>query len=107
MAGGIRGRQISDRKILASEPLDGAPFEEGSTGPDVRLVAGAEDFARGNGFLLKGPAEYATAAEARAQHIAAAYDAMPHAPGDPEVAAAYEDMIAQPIGQYEALIDTE
>jgi hypothetical protein len=42
MARGTGRRQVSARKIRASEPLDGAPFKQGATGQDVRLVAVAE-----------------------------------------------------------------
>jgi hypothetical protein len=84
-------------------PLPGAPAVEGATGPDPRLVAVAEQYARGNGIDLRRQAAYAEVDVARAERIAAAYEAMPHAPNDPKVKAAYEDLIRQTLAQYLAL----
>lgn len=44
--------------------------------------------------------------KARAARIAAAYDAMPHTPQDPEVKAAYEAMVKETLAQYEAMLET-
>ncbi|MFB9068283.1 hypothetical protein [Pseudofulvimonas gallinarii] len=43
--------------------------------------------------------------EARAARIAAAYDAMEHAPQDRKVKAAYADLIKQTRAQYDALVE--
>lgn len=84
-------------------PLEGAPIVEGATGPDPRLVAVAEQYARDNGIDLKRQAVYVDVDPERARRIAAAYEAMPHAPQDPAVKEAYENLIRQTIAQYRAL----
>lgn len=84
-------------------PLEGAPVVEGATGPDPRLVAVAEQYARDNGIDLKRQAVYVDVDPERARRIAAAYEAMPHAPQDPAVKEAYENLIRQTIAQYRAL----
>lgn len=84
-------------------PLKGAPTVDGASGPDPRVVAAAEDYARSVGIDLKRQAVFAQVDEALATRIAAAYDAMPHTPNDPAVRAAYNDMVAQTVNQYRAL----
>lgn len=84
-------------------PLEGAPVVEGATGPDPRLVAVAEQYARDNGIDLKRQAVYVDVDPERARRIAAAYEAMPHAPQDPAVKEAYENLIRQTLAQYRAL----
>jgi hypothetical protein len=84
-------------------PLQGAPRVEGATGPDAGLNAVAEDYARSIGLDLRRQAAYASIDEDRAQRIAAAYEAMPHAPSDPKVKEAYANLITQTIAQYRAL----
>jgi GNAT superfamily N-acetyltransferase len=117
---GSRGRGIGgaqDRQVQASERADaqavqglsptdalpGAPTVQGFTGPDPRLVAVAEQYARDNGITLRRQAEYAQVDPERAARIAAAYEAMPHAPQDLRVKAAYKELIAQTLAQYRAL----
>jgi len=84
-------------------PLEGAPNVAGATGPDPRLVAVAEQYARDNGIDLRRQGEYAKVDPERAARIAAAYDAMVHAPQDPAVREAYENLIRQTMAQYRAL----
>ena len=84
-------------------PLEGAPIIEGATGPDPRLVAVAEQYARDNGIDLKRQAVYVDVDPERARRIAAAYEAMPHTPQDPAVKEAYENLIRQTLAQYRAL----
>ena len=84
-------------------PLPGAPVIRGATGPDPRLVEVAERYARDNGITLGRQAEYVKVDPQRAARIAAAYEAMPHAPQDPKVKEAYENLIQQTIAQYRAL----
>jgi hypothetical protein len=112
---GLGGAQ--DRQVQASERADaqavqglsptdalpGAPTVQGFTGPDPRLVAVAEQYARDNGITLRRQAEYAQVDPERAARIAAAYEAMPHAPQDLRVKAAYKELIAQTLAQYRAL----
>lgn len=87
----------------ATAPLDGAPRVEGATGPDPRIVAVAEQYARENGIPLARQASYAKVDPALAARIADAYEAMPHAPQDPAVREAYENLVRQTVAQYQAL----
>ncbi|WOB06453.1 LPD38 domain-containing protein [Piscinibacter gummiphilus] len=84
-------------------PLAGAPSVAGAAGPDARLVEVAESYARANGIELRRQAEYVDVDPERAARIAAAYEAMPHAPQDPKVREAYENLIRQTVAQYRAL----
>jgi hypothetical protein len=99
----IAGDRGGVRAIGATTPLEGAPVVAGATGPDPRIVAVAERYAQANGINLRRQAYYATVDEDRAQRIAAAYDAMPHAPTDPAVVEAYQNLIDQTLAQYRAL----
>jgi hypothetical protein len=84
-------------------PLAGAPQVKGASGPDARLVAVAEQYARDNGIDLRRQAKYVKVDPARAERIADAYEAMSHAPNDPKVRAAYNELIRQTVAQYRAL----
>lgn len=85
-------------------PLEGAPSVPGFSGPDPRLVAVAEQYARDNGIDLRRQSEYVEVDPARAKRIADAYEAMQHTPNDPVVREAYENLIAQTRAQYDALV---
>jgi hypothetical protein len=63
----------------------------------------AEKYASDNGITLRRQAEYVDVDPERATRIADAYAAMPHAPNDPKVKAAYANLIKQTIAQYKAL----
>jgi hypothetical protein len=95
--GGGRG----DR--AGSAPLPGTPVIQGATGSDPRIVAVAEQYARDNGIDLKRQAEYVQVDPKRAARIAAVYEAMVHAPQDPKVKEAYDNLIRQTTAQYRAL----
>jgi hypothetical protein len=84
-------------------PLEGAPTVEGATGPDARLVAVAEQYALEAGIDLKRQGAFVQVDEDRARRIAAAYEEMQHAPNDPMVKEAYEDLARQTLAQYLAL----
>jgi len=84
-------------------PLEGAPLVEGATGPDARLVAVAEQYALEAGIDLKRQGAFVQVDEDRARRIAAAYEEMQHAPNDPRVKEAYEDLARQTLAQYLAL----
>jgi hypothetical protein len=85
-------------------PLPGAPTVQGASGPDARLVEVAERYAAANGITLRRQAEFVEVDPERAARIAQAYEAMPHAPQDPLVKAAYADLIRQTRAQYDALV---
>jgi hypothetical protein len=108
--GGAQDRQVqaperatSQEAISANEPLLGAPRIQGFTGPDPRLVAVAEQYARDNGITLRRQAEYVQIDPERASRIAQAYEDMPHSPNDLRVKAAYKELIKQTVAQYRAL----
>jgi len=84
-------------------PLEGAPNIQGASGPDPRIVAVAEQYARDNGIDLKRQAEYVQVDPVRAKRIANAYEVMRHAPNDPKVKEAYSNLIKQTTAQYRAL----
>jgi len=90
--------------VRSLAPLEGAPSIKGASGPDPNLIAVAESYARDRGIDLKRQAYYASVDEDRARRIAAAYEAMPHAPNDPVVKEAYENLISQLRDQYDALV---
>lgn len=98
-------RDGGGQRLAAEEPLPGAPRVAGATGPDPRLVAVAEAYAQRVGIDYRRQAEYVQVDEQRAARIAAAYDAMEHAPQDPKVKAAFQDLIRQTRLQYDALAD--
>ena len=101
------GQQTGDRggrdQGGSLAPLEGSPAIVGATGPDARLVAVAEQYARDNGIELRRQAEYVAVDPERATRIAAAYEAMQHAPNDPAVKEAYADLLRQTTAQYLAL----
>lgn len=114
-ARGAAGRQADDGGAPASERavregqqealsrLPGYPTTPAHQGPDARLVAVAEQYARDAGIKLTRQSRYAEVDVDRAQRIAKAYDAMPHAPQDPAVREAYENLVRQTVAQYRAL----
>lgn len=113
------GGQGRDRRLASGadapqvgklSPLPGAPtvdpVKAGTTaGPAPHLVSVAEKYARDNGIDLQRQAEFVQVDEERARRIADAYAAMPHAPQDPQVKEAYENLIRQTTAQYKALED--
>ena len=112
---GSRGQEVgsaADRALEASEraasqealsPLPGAPVVKGAAGPDPRLVAVAERYARDNGIELRRQAEYVKADPERGKRIADAYASMAHDPQNPRVKEAYQNLIQQTRAQYDAL----
>lgn len=98
---GDRGGRYSSGSLA---PLEGAPTVAGAAGPDPRLVSVAEQYARDNGIDLRRQAEFAEVDPDRATRIAQAYAEMRHAPNDPKVKEAYDDLIRQTRAQYDALV---
>lgn len=98
---GDRGRRYSGGGLA---PLEGAPVVQGATGPDPRIVAVAEQYARDNGIDFRRQSEYAQVDPERGARIAQAYQDMAHAPQDPAVREAYADLIRQTRAQYDALV---
>ena len=86
-----------------SSPLPEAPRVKGFYGPDPRLVGVAKKYAQENGIDLRRQAEYVDVDPDRASRIADAYAAMKHAPQDPVVKEAYQNLIRQTVAQFKAL----
>lgn len=86
-------------------PLAGAPIISGATGPDPRIVQVAEDYAKQYEIPYRRQAVYAEIDEDFSKLVADAYEAMPHAPRDPKVKEAYQDLMRQTRNQYDALVD--
>lgn len=87
-------------------PAELAPLpklETGLTGPIPAVVLAAHDYAKKVGLPVRRQAEYVRVDPARAERIAAAYEAMQHAPQDPMVQAAYGAMANETIAQYKAV----
>ena len=93
------------QEVRGLAPLEGAPRVQGASGPDLRLVRVAEDYARSIGIELKRQAEYVKADPERGARIAQEYEKMAHAPNDPKVREAYQNLIDQTVAQYKALRD--
>lgn len=88
------------------DPLPGAPNVPGIHGPIPGLVDAAERYAKENNITLLRQGEFVEVDENRARRIADAYEQMPHAPNDPRVKEAYDDLIRQTIAQYETLVNS-
>jgi len=93
---GNRGASETGRSLapLAGSPNGGSAF--GAEGPDPRLHAAAADYAASIGRQLKRRGEYVKINAARARRIAAAYEAMEHAPDDPTPRRCANDWTATP-----------
>lgn len=100
---GAAAGQNEAPKRTVSGALAGAPSVPGYNGPDPRVVAVAEQYARDNGIDLKRQSEYAKIDPERAKRIADAYAAMENQPQDPAVKEAYQNLIQQTTAQYKAL----
>jgi hypothetical protein len=99
-----RDRGTGDRSGGLS-PLSGTPKVSGATGPDPRLNAVAEKYARDNGIDLYRQAEYVKIDRDLSTRLSDAYQDMLDDPSNPVVREAYENMIDQTTAQYKALVD--
>lgn len=102
-----RGAGSQDGQNSELDSLPGAPTADKvgiAAGPDPRLVEVAAAYARSIGITLRRQSEYVQVDEERARRIAQAYEAMPHAPQDPIVKEAYQNLIRQTRAQYDALV---
>lgn len=92
----------------ADGTLRGLPRKIGSYTASVFTKAQdvAQAYMKKAGLEYRPPYTYAKVDPARAARIADAYDAMVHAPNDPEVRAAYDAMIVETKAQYQAMLDS-
>lgn len=86
------------------ERLPGLP--PGSPGPNQGIVDAAKAYLDARGLPYRRQAFHVYADPERGKRIADAYEAMPHAPNDPEVKAAYAALIEETKAQYQAVLDT-
>lgn len=90
------------------KPLDGYPVNRGvgsAWGPNPHINDVARKYAESIGIDPPRQTKYAEVDPERASRIASAYDEMKHAPDDPVVKEAYENLIRQTTDQYKALTD--
>lgn len=108
--GGEVGPVLGDLASLIKQyaPLKDMPSKATIPGVgtlDVGPHQGARDAAaaymKEAGLPYHPPSTYAKVDPDRAARIAAAYDAMPHAPDDPAVKASYDAMIKETLAQYQ------
>jgi len=99
-----RDRERRDQ-VRGFTALAGAPNVSGATGPDPSLVKVAEDYAKKYKIPYRRQASYVEIDEDFASLVAQAYDAMAHAPQNPKVKEAYQDLNRQTRDQYDALVD--
>lgn len=71
--------------------------------PIPEIVAAQRDYMRRAGIDADVPQSFPPMDKARAARIAAAYDEAGHTPNDPKTAAAYQALIDETLGQYDAL----
>lgn len=115
---GIRGSDVEVALDSRPQPRDrgtdlaGLPAEVKVDGRLIRFggYKPAQDAARAYtqkaGIDYQPPTTYAKVDPARAKRIADAFEAMPHAPNDPEVKAAYRALVDETAAQYQAMLDT-
>ena len=106
--GESRGDRTRWNPSRGSQTLEGAPINtkrKNVTGADPELTFWAEEYARRNGIDYKRQSKYVEVDIDRAMRIAEAYDKMEHAPQDPTVREAYENLIQQTIAQYNILVE--
>jgi hypothetical protein len=72
-------------------------------GPSDRIRQVAADYMKSAGLPHVPPGAPLKVDPNRASAIAQAFDAMPHAPNDPKVAASYDAMIKETMAQYQAM----
>ena len=96
----------------AGRTLDGLPALVSVDGVEVEFAGfkpaqdAAAAYMEKAGLPYQPETVYHKIDKARAARIAAAYDAMPHTPQDPEVKAAYDAMVKETLAQYEAMLET-
>jgi hypothetical protein len=104
---GGRGRtywQEANRGTLPAENearIAGLPAS--SPGPNPRIRKAAQDYLAKAGIPERRQSHYVEVDPERGKRIADAYEAMRHAPNDPEVQAAYRAFIDETLAQYQVI----
>ena len=86
-------------------PLRGQPLKLDAQGPHQDLRDSARQYMSDRRQVYRPADEYLEVDPQRAQAIAAAYEAMPHAPADPAVRESYGALADETIAQYRRLKD--
>ena len=110
VSGGAGIRQASPSGYVPSPGLEGLPTKVKipmtghviEAGPDHRIRAIAHDYMRQAGLPYNPPTKYVKADPERTQRIAKAYHEMAHAPHNPLVKVAYQQMAREVAAQYHA-----
>lgn len=112
--GQLEASDREDRKHsrFASNPLKGLPTSvdipghgKVQVGPLQHVREAAAAYMQRAGLPYKPPTDFVDVDKARAARVAQAYDAMKHEPGHPAVKAAYDQMIKEVNGQYQAALN--
>lgn len=100
---GERSRQEADAGADSSKPAGLAGAPSSSPGPSARIRALAREYLRAADLPFLEQTRYVKVDPERSARIAQAFEEMVHQPENPEVAAAYQVMIAETIAQYQAI----
>lgn len=103
MPAGALEQPTGMRGLPAQIEMDG---KQVTFGPHTPARTAAEQYAARAGIDYNPPTAYSQVDPERAKRIAAAYEAMPHAPNDPTVKAAYSALIKETLAQWEEIKKT-
>ena len=103
-AGALPAVKLARNLPKTGKVLEGLPKE--AVGPLASAQDAAAAYMKGTGRAYAPPEQYVSVDPERSKAIAAAYDAMPHAPDDPAVKRAYDAMIRETMQQWEAIKKT-
>lgn len=101
-------RALRPYSLDLKTPLPGAPTSTATRkfiGPSPDLRQTAMDYAEDVGMGYKPLDRYLKVDPERSKAIAAAFDAMPHDPANPDVRKAYQALAEETLGQYQYLRD--
>lgn len=101
-----RGAQTGEGEIPSRQSLEGAPEIRDATGPDEGITRSAQNYARNQGIPFSRQRQYVGVDEDRARRISDAYEEMVDDPTNPEVQAAYRDLVEQTRSQYDQLTES-
>ena len=98
------GPQPESPRLEGLEPTVRVGGRDVAFGPSAAARQAAIDYMREAGLPFSPPTAYAPVDPERAKRIAAAFDAMKHAPDDPDVRAAYTALASETVAQYRAML---
>lgn len=104
MAGAIPALKLAGDLPQVGKALEGLPAT--AVGPNAAAQQAALDYMASTGRAYEPPTKYAAVNPGRASQIADAYDAMKHAPDDPEVRRAYDALVNETMQQWDQIKKT-